>query len=99
MQEAQIEHLVNAVDYMRRHDIASVEPTGDAQQAFVADVERRMAKTVWMKGGCHSWYLDPTGRNSTLWPGTPGQFRRRVTSFRPNEYELQRSREQFGAVH
>ncbi len=27
-----------------------------------------MAKTVWMKGGCDSWYIDSSGRNSTLWP-------------------------------
>jgi hypothetical protein len=39
-------------------------------------------------GGCKSWYLDDTGRNSTLWPGTPAQFRRRVARFRPEEYTL-----------
>jgi hypothetical protein len=27
-----------------------------------------MAKTVWVKGGCSSWYVDRSGRNSTLWP-------------------------------
>lgn len=26
-----------------------------------------MARTVWTTG-CASWYLDATGRNSTLWP-------------------------------
>jgi len=28
-----------------------------------------MRGAVWTAGGCDSWYLDATGRNSTLWPG------------------------------
>ena len=27
-----------------------------------------MQGTVWTAGNCHSWYLDDTGRNTTLWP-------------------------------
>ena len=91
MFEAQIEHVVNAVRHMDTHRLAAVEPRPEAQAAFVAEVDRRMAKTVWMTGGCRSWYLDASGRNSTLWPGTPPQFRRRVERFEPEEY-LTRSR-------
>jgi hypothetical protein len=46
-----------------------------------------MRNTVWTTGGCKSWYLDRTGRNSTLWPGTTLSFKRRVTRFDPSEYE------------
>ena len=86
MFEAQIEHLVNAVRHLSQSHTTAIEPRPEAQAAFVAEVDRRMAKTVWVTGGCHSWYLDSTGRNSTLWPGTPPQYRRRVSSFRPEEY-------------
>jgi cation diffusion facilitator CzcD-associated flavoprotein CzcO len=86
--EAQVEHLVDAVRHMNAQRISSLEPTPDAQRAFVEEVDRRMASTVWVTGGCKSWYLDDTGRNSTLWPGTPAQFRRRVARFRPEEYTL-----------
>lgn len=88
MFEAQIEHLIDTVRHMDRLQLAAVEPKPEAQAAFVADVDRRMEKTVWLKGGCRSWYLDSTGRNSTLWPGTPRQFRRRVAHFDPGEYAL-----------
>jgi cation diffusion facilitator CzcD-associated flavoprotein CzcO len=88
MFEAQIAHLVDAVRHMKTHGLAAVEPTPEAQAAYVAEVDRRMAGTVWMTGGCRSWYLDESGRNSTLWPGTPPQFRRRVRRFRPEEYLL-----------
>jgi cation diffusion facilitator CzcD-associated flavoprotein CzcO len=88
MFEAQIAHLVAAVGHMDRHGIAALEPTPEAQRRFVAELDRRMAGTVWMTGGCKSWYLDETGRNSALWPGTPAQFRRRVAPFRPEEYAV-----------
>lgn len=88
MAEAQIEHLLAAIRHADRHRLAAVEPTEVAQSAFVAEVDRRMRKTVWMRGGCKSWYLDATGRNSTLWPGTPREFRRRVAGFRPEDYHL-----------
>jgi hypothetical protein len=45
-----------------------------------------MRGTVWTQGGCASWYIDATGRNSTLWPGATFTFRRRVAYFEPSEY-------------
>ncbi len=45
-----------------------------------------MAGTVWTAGGCSSWYLDSTGRNSTLWPGYVTGFRLRLARFRAGDY-------------
>jgi cation diffusion facilitator CzcD-associated flavoprotein CzcO/acetyl esterase/lipase len=86
MIEAQIEHVVRALQYMRATGATSIEPRAEAQAAFVAEVDSRMRGTVWTAGGCKSWYLDQQGRNSTLWPGTTLSFRRRVASFRPRDY-------------
>jgi len=73
---------------MWRHGASAIEPRPEAQSAFVAEVQRRMEGTVWVAGGCASWYLDPTGRNSTLWPDFSWRFRRRVARLRPEEYVL-----------
>ena len=86
MIEAQIEHVVNAVTYLKKHGLATVEPRAEAQAAFVADVDARMKGTVWTSGGCKSWYLDARGRNSTLWPSFTFMFMRRVEPFNPSEY-------------
>jgi cation diffusion facilitator CzcD-associated flavoprotein CzcO len=90
MIESQIAHLVSALRYMRDHRVATVEPRAEAQAAFVADLDRRLGRTVWSTGGCASWYIDKTGRNSTLWPDATWRFRRRVRSFNPGEYLLGR---------
>ncbi|MDT0632372.1 NAD(P)/FAD-dependent oxidoreductase [Rubrivirga sp. S365] len=87
MAEAQIEHLVNALAFLDRPDVAAVEPRPEAQAAFVADVDAQMERTVWLSG-CESWYLDETGRNAALWPGGVGAFRRRVGPFDESEYRL-----------
>ena len=86
MTEAQIDHLVAALRYMRSEGIDALEPAEDAQQAFVEGVDQRMRGTVWVTGGCRSWYLDRTGRNSTLWPDSSWAYYRRASAFDPRGY-------------
>jgi hypothetical protein len=88
MIEAQIEHLLNALGYMRRHNVRAIEPRADVQAAYVEEVQQRMKGTVWTTGGCASWYLDSKGRNSTLWPDFTWRFRRRVARLNPDEYSM-----------
>ena len=88
MIEAQIEHVLAALACVGRDGVTSIEPRAEAQAAYVAEVERRMRGTVWVAGGCASWYLDSTGRNSTIWPDFTWRFRRRAARFDPAEYVL-----------
>ncbi|MDB4947468.1 MAG: FAD-dependent pyridine nucleotide-disulfide oxidoreductase [Gemmatimonadetes bacterium] len=88
MIEAQLDHVLGAMRHMASAGVDAIEPRADAQAAFVAALDRRMRGTVWTSGGCASWYLDATGRNSTLWPDFTWRFRRRVARFRPAEYEV-----------
>jgi cation diffusion facilitator CzcD-associated flavoprotein CzcO len=88
MIEAQIEHVMAALDHAWRHGASAIEPRAEAQAAFAAAVQRRMEGTVWTAGGCASWYLDPTGRNSTLWPDFSWRFSRRAARLNPDEYML-----------
>lgn len=91
MIESQIAHIVKALRYMRDHGVATVEPRPEAQAAFIADVDRRLRTTVWNTGGCASWYIDKTGRNSTLWPDATWRFRKLVSKFNPDDYRMGRS--------
>jgi cation diffusion facilitator CzcD-associated flavoprotein CzcO len=86
MIESQIEHVLRALRYLQAKGLAAVEPRPEAQAAFIAEVDAKMRDTVWTAGGCASWYLDATGRNSTLWPGFSFAFKRRTERFQPTEY-------------
>jgi cation diffusion facilitator CzcD-associated flavoprotein CzcO len=86
MAESQIEYALRALRHLRRSGAAALEPRPEAQQAFVTEMDRRMQPTVWLSGGCSSWYLDSTGRNPTIWPGYTFDFRLRLRRFRPADH-------------
>ena len=87
MIEAQIDYISKLLRFRAGHGAdALVEPTPDAEARFVAEVQRGTDGSVWAAGGCTSWYIDRTGRNSTLWPGTVRQYQRRVREFAPSDY-------------
>jgi cation diffusion facilitator CzcD-associated flavoprotein CzcO len=88
MIESQINYLLSALDRLRAAGLRVAEPRPEAQQRFVAAVDRRMASTVWSTGGCQSWYIDVTGRNSTLWPGSTWRFRQRMRRFDIEAYQV-----------
>ncbi|MDT5346928.1 MAG: hypothetical protein QOH91_215 [Mycobacterium sp.] len=90
MFESQANYIAAAIGYARAHDVASVEPTPAAQEAFTAEVDRLSAGSVWTAGGCKSWYLNDDGRNVNLWPGTTFDYRRRTLQFDPAQHLLHR---------
>ena len=81
MIESQIRYVIDALRTMRRRGLGSVEVRGEAESEFNRRVQERMKRTVWLRGGCSSWYLDERGRNVTLWPGFSFEFRRRTRRF------------------
>ena len=81
MIESQIEYILDCLRQMDERGLDTVEVRPDVQAAFNEEVQARMPQTVWLTGGCSSWYLDPTGRNTTLWPDWTFRFRQRTRSF------------------
>ncbi|HZD01420.1 MAG TPA: NAD(P)/FAD-dependent oxidoreductase [Actinomycetes bacterium] len=86
MVESQLHQITAALRHMRRAGLTAIEPTVQAQQSSSERVDAKMTGTVWMTGGCSSWYLDATGRNSTLWPGFATAFGLRLRRFRADDY-------------
>jgi cation diffusion facilitator CzcD-associated flavoprotein CzcO len=90
MIESQAKYITEAVGYAHDHGLASVEPTRNAQEQFVARVDQLSQGSVWTAGGCHSWYLNANGRNTNIWPGGTLEFRRRSRHFDPTHHLLHR---------
>ncbi|QIG41582.1 NAD(P)/FAD-dependent oxidoreductase [Nocardioides anomalus] len=84
--ESQVTYVRDALRRMRRDGVATLEPTEQATAAFNRALQKRMRRTVWTTGGCSSWYLDEHGRNTTLWPRSTADFRRRLASYDPESY-------------
>ncbi|MGH3345360.1 MAG: flavin-containing monooxygenase [Nocardioides sp.] len=88
MIESQVAYVRDALRTTRAEGLATVEPRLDVQEAWNADLQRRMRRTVWSSGGCASWYLDEHGRNTTLWPRATFTFRRLLSRFDADAYEV-----------
>ncbi|MCE9602824.1 MAG: NAD(P)/FAD-dependent oxidoreductase [Gemmatimonadetes bacterium] len=86
MAEAQIEHVLGVLALAESRHVRAVEPRADAQARYVAWIDASHATTVWNAGGCRSWYLDRTGRNSTLWPFGVDRFRRLAARVAADDY-------------
>ncbi|PRP93167.1 4-hydroxyacetophenone monooxygenase [Enhygromyxa salina] len=87
MIEAQLELILGAVRELGRGAV-TIEPDPQVQARFVEEIERGGAGTVWTAGGCSSWYLDGTGRNSTLWPWSTFSYMRRA-KFERGDYVIE----------
>lgn len=77
MIECQVRHLLAQRRTLKRRGLRTVEPTLEAQQRFLAEIDVRFAPSAWA-GGCNSWYLDERGQNIALWTGTCLAYRWRT---------------------
>jgi len=86
--EAQIEHTLQAIQHIRRGDLAFVDVKQEVQDAYNARIQGRMKHMVWSK--CESWYLNPDGSNHALYPGFAAEYSLRARNFKPRDYETVR---------
>jgi cation diffusion facilitator CzcD-associated flavoprotein CzcO len=87
MAEAQVGYVVGALRHMEEAEVVAVDVRAQAQAEWNAMVQRRMRATVWVAGGCASWYLDRNGRNTSIWPSFTFRFRSSLRRFDAHNYE------------
>jgi cation diffusion facilitator CzcD-associated flavoprotein CzcO len=89
MIEAQIQYVLEMLRMLRERGAGTIEPRAEAQAEYNAWLQARMQHTVWLRGGCQSWYLDEHGVNRTLYPGPGSEFWRSLRTVREDEYILE----------
>jgi cation diffusion facilitator CzcD-associated flavoprotein CzcO len=88
MIESQITYVLSALKAMRRRGAAVLDVRPEAQAAYNAELEEMTRGTVWVSGGCSSYYIDRNGHNSTIWPTFTWPFRQRTREFDEAAYAL-----------
>jgi cation diffusion facilitator CzcD-associated flavoprotein CzcO len=86
--ESQIHYVLGALRALRRSGARTVEVRPEAQTAYNAEIDHMTEGTVWVSGGCKSWYIDRNGHNSILWPTFTWPFRQRLREFDEAAYAL-----------
>jgi cation diffusion facilitator CzcD-associated flavoprotein CzcO len=88
MIESQVEYILGALGTMRAQGATTLEVREDVQAAYNAELDRMTEGTVWVTGGCTSYYIDRNGHNSALWPTYTWPFRRQLRHFDAAAYAL-----------
>jgi cation diffusion facilitator CzcD-associated flavoprotein CzcO len=86
MIESHINYIASALEFMARPGVGVVEVKPSVQERYNTRLQAKLEHSVWVEGGCGSWYLDHRGRNTTLWPDHTWKFRRLTRRFHPGEY-------------
>ncbi|WP_329403407.1 NAD(P)/FAD-dependent oxidoreductase [Streptomyces melanogenes] len=84
--EAQLTYLTAALTHLRRTGHTALDVRPAAQASYNAAVQEALASTVYNTGGCTSYYLAPSGRNTFAWPWSTGRLVRLLSRFDPGAY-------------
>ncbi|MEU6558689.1 flavin-containing monooxygenase [Nocardia nova] len=91
MIESQIAYIVDALKTLRDNGIDRVEVRPGVQRQFLDEMRERSRETVWLGGGCDSYYTNDKGENAGLYPNWSFEYRRRVAAFDAQSYLMSRS--------
>jgi cation diffusion facilitator CzcD-associated flavoprotein CzcO len=89
MIESQLAYVADLLRTMEERGARTFEVRADATQHYNDVLQAKLEGTVWTAGSCNSWYLDDTGRNTTLWPSYSYSFRRVTREFDAHAYDLE----------
>lgn len=76
MMERQHRYILQILQEIAADKVSCVDVRRDVAERFDAEVQRRLADSVWST--CGSWYRDDGGRISTNWPGLVREYHRRT---------------------
>ena len=88
MIESQIHYVAEAIAAVDKAGAQALAPSRAAQDRSNAELQNKLAGSVWNTGGCSSWYLDDHGVNRTLWSGMTWQYWRDTRSLKLAEYKF-----------
>ena len=71
--EVQIGYVEQLIEELAAGNCKEIEPTREATDKFNTEIAAAMKDTVWVTGGCTSWYYDKQG-NVVSWPWTYARF-------------------------
>lgn len=66
--ENMVEYTIKFIRKILQGDVKTFEVKKDSEVAWTKDIQEKLKDTVWLRGGCHSWYKGENGWNATTYP-------------------------------
>jgi cation diffusion facilitator CzcD-associated flavoprotein CzcO len=89
MIESQVDYILGALGHARERGLRSLRPRAQAVADYNRDLQTALETSVFNTGGCSSYFIDRNGRNSTNWPWSIRELRRRLRRFDAAAYETE----------
>lgn len=74
MIECQVNFTVNAISEMMARNARVMTVKVPAEDEFMEKLDVDMRSTVWGTESCGSWYANPRGNITILWPGNATSY-------------------------
>jgi cation diffusion facilitator CzcD-associated flavoprotein CzcO len=92
MLEAQAGYVLSAIGHLAAGRARTLEVRPEAHARTDGELQARLARSVYA-GGCNSWYVNASGRNTNNWPGWMTEYRRRTRQLDLSEFHTAPVRE------
>jgi cation diffusion facilitator CzcD-associated flavoprotein CzcO len=79
-------YVIDAVRRIRAEGLRWIDLKPEVMARWREEIATRSADSVWVTGGCDSWYVNGNGRNTNNWPGSWLEFHRRTRRLNPGDY-------------
>lgn len=85
--EAQVEYILGALDYAAENNLSVLEASEAAEIEYMDRLHETSQGSIWLDGGCKSWYVDDrSGRLTVIWPDFAHTFRGENAQFNSAGY-------------
>lgn len=84
--ECQFSYVLDAVRRLRKRGLRWIDLKPLTMERWRSEMAERSADTIWVNGGCTSWYTNAEGHNTNNWPGPWLEYRRRTRRINPADY-------------
>lgn len=88
MLESQARYITRCIRALDRGGARYMNVRDNVQQAFNAEIQGRIGRTVLVQDSCHSYFRTASGKVTTQWPGFMFEYRRRTRRVRTSDYEF-----------
>lgn len=85
--ETQLDYVRGLIRLIRDGACRTLAPRPEVTAAWQDEIDTAMDRTIWVTGGCQSWYVDRSGKVAS-WPWTYERFRQELDTPRLDEFEL-----------
>jgi cyclohexanone monooxygenase len=85
MIEAQVDYAIEAISYMMKNNVKTLQVKDEATREFMDEMDRRMKGMVW-SSACKSWYKNESGKVTSLWWGSVSSYWWRLRKFHSTRF-------------